>query len=312
MSAADYIGRFAPSPTGPLHIGSLIAAVASYCDARANNGTWLLRIEDLDETRCKREYRDDIINTLHQFGFRWDGEITRQTQHKNRYEAALAILIDKQLVYACRCSRKEIADSTTAQSLGIDGVVYAGTCRQQNVDFQSNAIRLLTDSTVITFNDRCQGVQQQNIETEIGDFIVKRRDGLFAYQLAVVVDDAASDVTHVVRGADLLDSTPRQIYLQQQLGVATPIYLHVPVAVNADGQKLSKQTLAPAINTNDAVAALITSLRYLGQPLDWLQSSTSLTPQDVLDMAVRQWQPESIVSTRVQRMDSVRHVHRAV
>lgn len=311
MKLQPYIGRYAPSPTGPLHIGSLIAAVASYCDARANNGIWSLRIEDIDETRCTREYADDIINTLHQFGFRWDGEIAWQSQQKIRYEAALATLITKQRVYACRCSRKEIADSTTAQSLGIDGVVYAGTCRQQKVDFQSNAIRLRTESTVITFNDRCQGLQQQNIEAEIGDFIVKRRDGLFAYQLAVVVDDAASNVTHVVRGADLLDSTPRQIYLQQQLGIATPIYLHVPVAVNADGQKLSKQTLAPAINTDNAVAALITSLRYLGQPLDWLQSSSLLTPQDVLNMAVRQWQPESIVSTRVQRMDSVRHEYRA-
>jgi glutamyl-Q tRNA(Asp) synthetase len=298
----QYIGRYAPSPTGPLHMGSLIAAVASYCDARANNGKWLLRIEDIDETRSKPEYADDIITTLHQFGFRWDGEISFQSNQQNRYEAALAKLIDLARVYACRCSRKEIADSMPM--LGIDGAVYAGTCRHLQIDHQTNAIRLITDNTVATFQDRVQGWQQQNIASDIGDFILKRRDGLFAYQLAVVVDDATDGVTHVVRGADLLDATPRQIYLQRLLGYATPSYLHIPVLVNAAGQKLSKQTLAPAISSKDAVATLITSLRYLRQPVGALQSNATLTPEDVLNMAVKHWQPALIASTRVQHIDS--------
>ncbi len=301
MSAARYIGRFAPSPTGPLHIGSLIAALASYCDARANNGRWLLRIEDVDETRCKPEYTDDIINTLHQFGFRWDGEVTLQSTQKNRYAAALTALKNQQRVYACCCSRREIADST--QHIGIDGAVYPGTCRHlQNlqIDDQTNAIRLLTSSDIVSFDDRVQGLQTQNIAAEVGDFIIKRRDGLFAYQLAVVADDASDNITHVVRGADLLDSTARQIYLQHLLGYATPSYMHIPVAVNAAGQKLSKQTLAPAINSREAVTALITSLGYLRQPLEGLKSNATLTPSRVLDIAVKQWQPALIAPTRTQ------------
>lgn len=304
MSAPPYIGRFAPSPTGPLHIGSLIAAVASYCDARAHDGKWLLRIEDIDETRCKPEYADDIIATLHQFGFRWDGDINTQSatqsREKNYYAAALQTLIKNKQVYACQCSRKEIADSS--QQVGIEGAVYPGTCRHLQIGHASNAIRLLTNNTVITVDDRIQGTQTQNIASEIGDFIVRRRDGLFSYQLAVVVDDAISGITHIVRGADLLDSTPRQIYLQQLLGYTTPDYLHIPIAVNADGQKLSKQTLAPAIRSSDAIAALTTALGYLRQPIGELQSTQIRSPQDLLDVAIKQWRPERIPAARVQAM----------
>jgi len=301
MTTSGYVGRFAPSPTGPLHMGSLIAAVASYCDARAHGGQWLLRIEDIDETRCKPEYADDIVATLHQFGFRWDGEIIVQSRHKQRYEDALATLMAQKQVYACRCSRKEIADSSP--SSGIEGMVYPGTCRHLQIEHPSNAIRLLTDCNSITFHDRVQGVQAQNISAEIGDFIVRRRDRLFAYQLAVVVDDAASQVTHVVRGADLLDSTPWQIYLQRLLGYRTPSYLHIPIAVNADGQKLSKQTLASAISSTDAVATLIPALGYLRQPINEIKSNVRLTPQGVLDIATKLWRPQLVSNTRIQAMD---------
>jgi glutamyl-Q tRNA(Asp) synthetase len=289
----DYIGRYAPSPTGPLHMGSLIAAVASYCDARAKNGKWLLRIEDIDETRCRHEHHNDIVTTLAQFGFRWDGEIVTQSTRKSRYAAALSELHAH--TYACICSRKEIADSAMGR-IGIDGHIYPGTCRDAKHEKTPHAIRLVTTNDAITFEDRLQGMQTQRLATEVGDFILQRRDQLFAYQLAVVVDDNDSGVTDIVRGADLLDSTPRQIYLQRLLGYATPRYLHIPVATNQDGEKLSKQTLAPAISTANAVSALQQSLRFLGQPQSIDANHDS--PTAVLAAAIANWRADAIPSTK--------------
>jgi glutamyl-Q tRNA(Asp) synthetase len=289
----SYVGRFAPSPTGPLHFGSLLAAVASYLDARARDGRWRLRMEDIDETRCRPEFADDILRTLEGFGFEWDGEVSVQSQRKPWYEAALAQLAAQKVVYACTCSRREIADSALA---GIDGPVYPGTCRHARHPAAGNALRILTQDAPIAFTDRVQGAMVQHLESQIGDFVVKRRDGLFAYQLAVVVDDHLQGVTDVVRGADLLDSTARQIWLQQQLGYATPSYLHIPVATNAAGQKLSKQTLAPQVADGDACRTLLSALALLGQPLDGLD--TIPQPGALLLAAGRRWDPLAIPRRR--------------
>ncbi len=285
----SYIGRYAPSPTGPLHFGSLLAAVASYLDARANQGRWHLRIDDIDETRCKPGFADDIIRTLHLFGFRWDGEIVVQSRQKQRYQDALQKLIGDKKVYACVCSRREIADSGIG---GIDGPVYPGTCRMAVYPFAEHALRVLTHDRAITFDDRLQGRQSQCLARDVGDFVVRRRDQLFAYQLAVVVDDHNLGVTDIVRGADLLDSTPRQIYLQQLLGYRTPDYLHIPAATNQDGLKLSKQTLAPAISANHAVLLLQQCLAFLRQTLP--SDAAMLSPIQLLERASGLWQPEAL------------------
>ena len=287
-----HIGRFAPSPTGPLHFGSLLAALASHLDARACGGAWHVRIDDIDETRCRPEYADDILQTLHAFGFRWDGEVVVQSRQKIQYAAALQQLVDGGHIYACMCSRREIADSAVH---GIDGAVYPGTCRHARHALPHNALRVVTDDRAITFVDRLQGTQTQHLATDVGDFVVKRRDGLFAYQLAAVVDDHALGVTDIVRGADLLDSTARQIHLQQLLGYTTPSYLHIPVATNRLGQKLSKQTLAPAITAADAISHLQAALDFLGQarPLD-----APATPSLLLKHATRHWQPAAIPQSR--------------
>ena len=300
---APYIGRFAPSPTGPLHMGSLIAAVASYLDARANRGQWHLRIEDIDETRCKSEYAAIQIATLQAFGFRWDGEIWFQSQRKARYEDVLATLQRSGHVFACRCSRKEIGDSTLSTQRGLDGPIYSGTCRHAHLEFIGNACRILTDHAEISFDDRCQGQQSQVLARDIGDFIVKRRDGLFAYQLAVVVDDHDLGVTHIVRGADLLDSTPRQIFLQKKLGFTTPTYMHIPIATNALGQKLSKQTLAPALSTTEAANHLRFCLSFLGQSIDGYQTLTN--PSQILEIAIQRWQPAAIPAKIAIKLDEI-------
>lgn len=258
-----YRGRFAPSPTGPLHFGSLVAAVGSFLEARAQDGTWLLRIEDLDRPRCVPGAEDDIRRTLDALGLHADGEVLRQSERDEVYAAALAELDGLGVLYGCACTRREIADSALA---GIDGPVYPGNCRDRLPPGRSaRAWRVRCDGANITFEDRIQGRISHNLEREVGDFVLKRADGLYAYQLAVVVDDAAQGITDVVRGADLLDSTTRQILLQRLLGISTPVYAHLPVAVNAQGEKLSKQTLATAVDVREPVPLLNRVLEFLGQ-----------------------------------------------
>ncbi|MGB9151240.1 MAG: tRNA glutamyl-Q(34) synthetase GluQRS, partial [Burkholderiales bacterium] len=242
LSTSPYRGRFAPSPTGPLHFGSLVAAVGSYLDAKAHGGEWLLRMEDLDTQRNMPGAADGILRTLEQFGFGWDGAVVYQSARKDLYLDALETLREKKLVYPCACSRKEIADSSL---VGIEGPVYPGTCRDgMPVGRKVRAWRLRTSENIIKINDLIQGTNSQNIAREVGDFVLQRADRTIAYQLSVVIDDANQGITHVVRGADLLASTPRQVYLQRLLDLPTPHYLHLPVAVNERGEKLSKQTLA--------------------------------------------------------------------
>jgi glutamyl-Q tRNA(Asp) synthetase len=281
------IGRFAPSPTGPLHFGSLVAAVASYCDAKSQGGQWLLRIEDVDQTRKVPGASEDIIATLQRYGFAWDGDILYQSQRAGRYEEALSSLREKNLVYPCTCSRKEIADSSTRQ--GIEGAIYPGTCRQHPIKpGMPTAWRLKTEHEVIGFEDAIQGQQQHHMATDIGDFVIKRADGLFSYQLAVVVDDALQGVTHVVRGADLLQSTTRQIYLQKSLGYTTPVYAHIPLVLNEQGQKLSKQTLANALPQDNVKDTLIKALHFL--PFLPKPFPTFLSLSDLWRWAIDHWQ----------------------
>ncbi len=262
-SPERYVGRFAPSPTGPLHFGSLVAAVASYLDARSQSGSWLVRMEDLDTPRVQPGAADAILKTLQDFGFEWDGPVLFQSTRTDKYRETFNDLRNRNLIYPCGCTRKEIADSI----VGATGDQrYSGACREGLQSGRSpRSWRVRVSSTSIEFEDRIQGAIAQNIERYCGDFVVLRADGLFAYQLAVVVDDRDQGITDIVRGADLLDSTPRQMYLQQLLNAPVPGYLHTPVAVNASGQKLSKQTLAPAIDQSTAAATLREVLLFLGQ-----------------------------------------------
>ncbi len=260
---SPYRGRFAPSPTGPLHFGSLVAAVGSYLQARSQGGQWLVRIEDLDPPREVPGATDDILHTLEAFGFEWDGEVMYQSRRHEAYEAALEKLRHVGALYACGCTRREIADSSVN---GIEGPVYPGTCRAGLASGKSaRAWRVRVDGAVVEFNDLLQGMQRCALATDIGDFVVKRADRLFAYQLAVVVDDAEQGITEVVRGADLLHSTPRQILLQRLLDLPTPRYLHLPVVLNEQGEKLSKQTFAVPVDCTNPLPALRQALELLGQ-----------------------------------------------
>ena len=328
----SYIGRFAPSPTGPLHFGSLIAAVASFVDARANNGKWLLRMEDLDKPREIKGAAVIILQQLTQFGFEWDGEIVYQSNRTAIYNNYCHLLQKNGFAYSCTCSRKEIADSSIL--IGIDGAIYPKTCFKKTHPILTNNLQAVekvehlhawrlnvVNVPTIFFVDAIQGKVLQNLPRDIGDFIIKRRDGFFAYQLAVVVDDAVQNITHVVRGADLLDSTPRQIYLQYLLGFsildqtshnqaslnqtsldqARPNtlkinYAHIPIVVNSDCQKLSKQTLAKPINAQHAVQTLYKALCFLGQkPPAEIQNAT-LT--ETWHWAFKHWQIQNVPKTR--------------
>ncbi len=307
----QYIGRFAPSPTGPLHFGSLVAAVASYCDAKYNQGKWLMRMEDVDKPREMAGAAEDILRTLEAFGFEWDGDdfgskILYQSQRDAIYAEAFDTLQKQNLIYPCTCTRKEIADSSNAQ--GIDGLIYPRTCHPKTGlkwhSLRPNihaAYRAVVLDKNISFTDIIQGEITQNLARDIGDFIIKRKDGLYAYQLAVVVDDAAQGVTHIVRGADLLDSTPRQIYLQQLLNFTTHdfkkiSYAHIPVVVNAGGEKLSKQTLAQAITPETAPTLVFEALCFLGQtPPAEIKNATL---NEVWHWAITNWRIANVAKQR--------------
>jgi len=261
---ATYRGRFAPTPSGPLHFGSLIAAVGSYLQARRAGGEWWLRIEDLDPPRVVPGAADAILRTLEAFGFEWDGPVLYQSRRGEAYEAALTALRRAGAIYPCTCSRREIAERAR---IGAAGPIYPGTCRGgHDPSRRQQSWRLRTAGARIAFLDELQGPVAMDLEAELGDFVVRRADGVFAYHLALVVDDAASGITHVVRGRDLLACTAPQIYLQRQLGLPQPRYLHLPIAVNTLGQKLSKQTHAPALDAARAVPLLARALAFLGHP----------------------------------------------
>ena len=258
-------GRFAPSPSGPLHFGSLVAAVGSYLDARAAGGEWLVRMEDVDTPRNVAGAADSILKTLALFGFEWDGPVLYQSTRLEAYAAALEQLKQAGLAYGCACSRKEIADSATRPAVD-GGLAYPGNCRAGLPAGRSvRAWRLRVTDDEIAFADRVQGSIAQHLERDVGDFVLRRADGLFAYQLAVVVDDEFQRISSIVRGADLLASTPRQIWLQRCLNCTTPSYAHLPVAANLAGEKLSKQTRAAPLRPEAVADQLVQALRFLGQ-----------------------------------------------
>ena len=286
-----YIGRFAPSPTGLLHIGSLLTALASYADARANGGKWLVRMEDLDPPREMAGAAEHILRTLEAFGFEWDGEVAYQSQRNGLYQEALGRLKSEGLVYPCYCSRK---DWQAAATVGADGFVYNGRCRvpaqRPGANGKTPAWRIAVPDRTIGFQDGIVGYYAQNLAHDIGDFVLLRADGFWAYQLAVVADDAEQGITHIVRGQDLLVSTPRQIYLQQCLGANTPHYVHLPLLVNSQGQKWSKQTLAPALDLNRREALLRQVMRYLNLP----DAPEVDRPEELLAWAVLHWEIRTI------------------
>ena len=280
-------GRFAPSPTGALHFGSLVAALASYLDARSLGAEWLVRIEDLDPPREVSGAANEILRALEVHGLYWDGPILYQSCRHDRYAGALERLRQSGFAYPCACTRSEVAESARR---GIEGPVYPGTCRAGlSPGRKPRAWRVCTHGESIEFTDELQGRQEQNLEREIGDFVLRRADQLYAYQLAVVVDDAEQGITRIVRGADLLGSTPRQIYLQRLLGFPTPAYLHVPVVVNAAGEKLSKQTHATPLAVGAERTTLLKALYFLGQrpPADLAHEK----PETILCWAVKHWNP---------------------
>jgi len=256
------VGRFAPSPTGPLHFGSLVAALGSYLSARHQQGRWQLRIEDLDPPREIAGATEQILHTLDALGFEWDGAISYQSKRLDLYRDAVRQLEKAGITYCCTCSRRDISKAGLP---GLEGMRYPGTCRTAKHQVADASIRVITEDTEITFEDRIQGKQRQNLQRDIGDFIIQRRGGLSAYQIAVIVDDAEQGITEVVRGSDLLSSTPRQIYLQKLLGLSQPNYLHLPLATHVAGDKLSKQTGAMGIDVAKGSQALYSALEFLGQ-----------------------------------------------
>jgi glutamyl-Q tRNA(Asp) synthetase len=246
--AAGYVGRFAPSPTGDLHLGSLYTAAASFLDARANGGRWLVRVEDLDGPRVVPGSADGILRTLSRFGFEWDGEVVHQSDRSDRYAAALDDLRARGLTFQCSCSRLQLAEDER----------YPGHCRNGPLKPGTPcATRVRVDEATIQFTDRIQGTFRQDVAAAVGDMLVRRRDQLFAYVLAVVVDDAAGRVTHVIRGADLLDNTPRQIHLQRLLGLPAPDYAHVPLLTEPDGKKLAKSSRSVQLDGGTPLPLLV-------------------------------------------------------
>jgi len=281
---SNYIGRFAPSPTGELHMGSLVAAVGSYLRAKNHQGQWLVRMEDLDPLREVKGTADSILTTLEAHGLYWDGEVVYQSQRESLYQHALQRLKDANQVYVCTCTRKALKREAKH---GQYGIIYPAICREAEHSFDlPKAIRIRTHSDALCFDDVYKGKQCQNLQDELGDFIIKRSDGYFAYQLAVVVDDEAQGITEIVRGEDLLDNTPRQIYLQQLLGYKQPAYCHLPMVTNQQGQKLSKQTHAPALRHDNASANITQALMFLGV---YNQGEDNLKLEKEEPSAILQW-----------------------
>ncbi len=303
MPKNRHIGRFAPSPTGPLHFGSLIAATASYLNIRQyKNSLWLLRIEDLDRQRSLERCTKTIINQLEAYGFRWDKEIFYQSQRTKAYQEAFDRLSD--FIYPCSCTRK-ILQAAQLSSTQRFSYIYPGTCRNKPTtqDLNNCSFRIRANSYEHCFTDQIQGKFCQNLASDVGDFILKRADNSFTYQLAVVVDDAFQGVNQVTRGADLLDNTPRQLYLQNLLGFTPPDYAHFPVIISNDGKKLSKQNQSPEVNSNDKRATLIKALTFLGQSPPDVSEFAHL--DDLWTFAIQNWNQNKIPKVLSQVLPQV-------
>jgi glutamyl-Q tRNA(Asp) synthetase len=287
-----YRGRFAPTPSGPLHFGSLVTALGSFLDARAHGGQWLLRMEDVDPPRVVPGAADAILRSLEAHGFEWDGPVMWQGTRGRAYQAELDRLVDEGRVYGCSCSRKILAVEARR---GVDGVVYPGTCRGRPPRGGA-ALRLRVPEARLAFQDTLLGRVACDVARECGDFVLRRADGVFTYQLAVVVDDAEQGITHVVRGADLLASTPRQLVLQQALGYPTPVYMHLPVVLDDSGCKLSKQTKAAPLNDAYPLPALMRAALFLGMALEPVGSL-----EEFWDQAGEAWRTARLAPIRGKR-----------
>ncbi|USE37160.1 tRNA glutamyl-Q(34) synthetase GluQRS [Endozoicomonas sp. SCSIO W0465] len=294
LNIPPYIGRFAPSPSGPLHFGSLVAALASYLDARAHHGKWLVRMEDIDPPREQPKAADQILKALDVYGLHWDDSVLFQSDRSEAYDDALDALLREEKLYPCTCTRKKLA--------GLNGV-YPGYCRHRRViPSQPHGLRLLCNNQIIQFQDRIQGDQSFALNT-LGDFILKRKDGLYAYQLAVCIDDNFQGVTHIVRGVDILDSTPRQLYLQSQLHYPHPVYAHIPVITRNNGNKLSKQNHAPAIPLTNPRPLMIKALTAFGlkpEP-ELLMNSV----EEILSWGIKHWSMRNMAGKKEIFQDSL-------
>jgi len=290
-----YRGRFAPSPTGPLHFGSLIAATASYLQAMAADGEWLVRIEDIDPPREVPGAADQIITSLRAHGFRWSGKVCYQSQNIDRFQLAAQHLLDAGHAYHCLCSRQQIR---TGAEPGPLGPVYPGTCRRltNRAHGRPSAIRVRTDSRPLVIQDRLQGELRSRLENEVGDFVIRRKDGLTAYALAVAIDDGSQRITEVVRGVDLLDFTPAQIHLMRLLGLSVPDYMHIPIVVDAAGEKLSKQTGAAPVDDRRPEENLRRCLTFLGQ--DPHPSGRRISLDELWEWAIDHWRPQRLKGCR--------------
>jgi glutamyl-Q tRNA(Asp) synthetase len=292
-----YIGRFAPSPTGPLHIGSLYTALASFLDAKAHQGKWLLRIDDLDTPRNVVGSVPSILGSLDALHLHWDNLIYFQSEHLTSYYANLDLLHHDKLIYPCTCSRKTLAENP-GDNAGVESIIYPNTCRHNLLPCQqAHALRLKTASCIVSFHDRLQGFVSHNLAEQHGDFILKRKDHVIAYQFAVVIDDHQQGVNHVVRGIDLLNSTTRQIYLHRLLGLTTPHYMHLPIIIDQQGQKLSKQTKAHAVDLTNPSAVIFKLLHLLKQkPPVELQHAPI---KDLIEWAIAHWNPANLNNFQV-------------
>lgn len=284
-------GRFAPTPSGPLHFGSLVAALASFCHARAQRQRWLLRIEDVDTPRVVAGAADRILRDLEAFGFEWDGPVLYQSDCFDSYRHYLESLLRAGDCYACECSRRSLREQGVAS--GVLGQIYPGNCRHKRLGTEHRSIRLNTEAAgTVAFSDQVYGSLEMNLPREVGDFVLRRADGIYAYHLAVVVDDELQGVSEVVRGADLLENTCLHVYLQQKLGFATPRYLHIPLVNNAQGIKLSKQTGARAVDTAKTAPLLLAAWRHLGQREP--QELGEGKPGEILQWCARHWDASAI------------------
>jgi len=285
------IGRFAPTPSGPLHFGSLVTALASYCHARSQQGQWLIRIEDVDTPRVVEGSVDQILTNLEYFGFEWDGEILYQSHQFDRYQAGLEQLLDQGLAFACECSRRTLREAKAKS--GPLGMIYPGTCRNKQLGLAGHSVRINTESSgTLGYRDQLYGEVAINIPEKSGDFVIRRADGIYAYHLAVVLDDELQDMNQIVRGADLLEATCLHLFLYQLFGFTAPEYLHVPLVRNIHGDKLSKQTGATAVEKNKASALLISALQVLGQPTE--AGMQQAKPSEIVSYAVQSWDYERI------------------
>lgn len=275
-------GRFAPTPSGSLHFGSLVAALASYLNVKSQLGRWYVRIDDIDQPRIAKNSINDILNTLEFLNLEWDGEVYYQSQHIEEYQAALDKLKQQKLAYACTCTRKQIGES-----------IYTGTCRDAKHELtQRHSLRIKTNNTSISLNDCIQGAYSQNLFTDIGDFIILRSDNIFSYHLSTVIDDTQQNITEIIRGYDLLESTPRQMYLRECLGLTNPNYCHIPLAMKNKSKKLSKQNFASPIEKHLANESLFNALVFLGQnPEQKLQTAPT---NEIVEWALIHWDINSI------------------